>query len=254
MLAEPPPVVWILHRDPEEREARAIAARQLGVIAIPVAFATGALKSLDHGGGLIPDLILFDEAGEDMPPARFAAALTDTLDGLAPPVVYIATSRETTESLTSPPLRPGQDSVFQRPVRARDVIRAALSLLRRSPGENAVLRAGSLELHIARRTLEYRGRNIHLTRLECGFMEYLMRRKGRVVGKDELLEHVWGFEPGTGSCEVLRAHVRNLRRKLELLQAPRDLIWTLPARGYQLREAPDSEPPGAIHHSPPTAA
>ena len=133
--------------------------------------------------------------------------------------------------------------VFQRPVLARDVIGASLALLRGSTGEGSVLHAEGLELDVIRRTLAYQGRNIHLTRLECGFMEYIMRRTGRVVGKDELLEHVWGFEPGTGSCEVLRAHVRNVRRKLELLGAPRDLIWNLPGRGYQLREAADGELP-----------
>jgi DNA-binding response OmpR family regulator len=254
VLAEPPPVVWILHRDPEEREARAITTRQLGVIAVPIASASGALKSLDHGGGLIPDLILFDEAGEDMAPARFAAALTDALGDLAPPVVYIVRSDEIAAALTSLPLRMGQDVVLRPPVHHHDVCGAILSLLRRSPGEDAVLRAGSLELHIARRTLEYGDRNIHLTRLECAFIEYLMRHRGRVAGKDELLEHVWGFEPGTGSCEVLRAHVRNLRRKLELLKAPRDLIWTLPARGYQLREAPGSPPPGVIDPFPSAVA
>jgi hypothetical protein len=59
----------------------------------------------------------------------------------------------------------------------------------------------------------------------------------RVVTNDEILEHVWGFAPGTGTSEVIRAHVRNLRRKLQLLGAPRDVIWTVPGRGYRLREA-----------------
>ena len=82
MLTEPPPVVWILYRDPRERESSAVAVRQLGVVAVPQPSAAGVLKSLNRGGGLIPDLILFDDAGEDMAPARFAAALTDTLADL----------------------------------------------------------------------------------------------------------------------------------------------------------------------------
>jgi DNA-binding winged helix-turn-helix (wHTH) protein len=84
-------------------------------------------------------------------------------------------------------------------------------------------------------------------------MEYIMWRKDRVVTNDELLEHVWGFEPGTGTCEVLRAHVRNLRHKLQLLGAPRDLIWTLPGRGYRLKEPLESQLPGNLHPSAPTA-
>jgi DNA-binding response OmpR family regulator len=218
--------------------------------------AAQALGSLTHGSGLIPDLILFDDADEPMPPARFATGLTQALDGLAPSVVYVVSSREAAEALTSVALRPGQDMVLQRPVLARDVIKGVFALLGRSTEDQSVLQACGLELDVVRRTLAYQGRNLHLTRFECGFMEYLMRRKERVVTADELLEHVWGFEPGTGSCEVLRAHVRNIRHKLEFLGASRDVIWTLPGRGYQLRPdlpaslrqfpspSPSSVPPG----------
>jgi OmpR-family two-component system manganese-sensing response regulator len=216
----------------------------MGFIATPVESAAQGLGWLNHSGGLIPDLILFDDAVGDMAPARFAAALEEALADLAPPVIYIVSSKESAEALISSHLKPGQDAVLQRPVPARDVMRAVFSVLRSTVEESAVLHAHGLELDVVRRTLWYGSRNIHLTRFECGFMEYLMRRKDRVVTCHELLEHVWGFEPGTGSLEVLRAHVRNLRRKLQLLGAPRDLIWTLPGRGYRLKEDLENQPPG----------
>ena len=253
MVAEPPPIVWILHSDRVLREARVATARQMGLIAAPVESAAQGLDWLNHNGGLIPDLILFDDAVGDMTPAQFAAAFTEALGDLAPPVIYIVSSAESAEALTSSSLKPGQDAVFQRPVPAHDVFKAVFSALRRAAEEGSVLHAHGLELDVVRRMLGYRGRNIHLTRFECGFMEYLMRRKDRVVTDDELLEHVWGFEPGTGTLEVLRAHVRNLRRKLQLLGAPRDLIWTLPGRGYRLKEDLESQPPGTGHPSAPGA-
>lgn len=229
------------------------AVRQMGLIATPVDSAAQGLRWLNGNDGLIPDLILFDDAVGDMPPAEFAAALAEALADLAPPVIYLVKSEESVKTLTSSSLKPGQDAVLQRPVPARDVFRAVFSVLRRSAEEDAVLHAHGLELDVVRRMLGYRGRNIHLTRFECGFMEYIMWRKDRVVTSDELLEHVWGFEPGTGACEVLRAHVRNLRHKLQLLGAPRDLIWTLPARGYRLKEPPESQLPGNLHPSAPAA-
>jgi DNA-binding response OmpR family regulator len=225
----------------------------MGLIATPVESAAQGLRWLNGNDGLIPDLILFDDAVGDMPPAEFAAALAEALSDLAPPVIYIVSSEESAETLTSSSLKPGQDAVLQRPVPARDVFRAVFSVLRRTAEEDAVLHAHGLELDVVRRMLGYRGRNIHLTRFECGFMEYIMWRKDRVVTNDELLEHVWGFEPGTGACEVLRAHVRNLRHKLQLLGAPRDLIWTLPARGYRLKEPLDGQPTGNLHPSAPAA-
>ena len=113
-----------------------------------------------------------------------------------------------------------------------------------------MLHARGLELDVVRRMLAYGARNVHLTRFECGFMEYIMRRKDRVVTCHELLEHVWGFEPGTGGSEIVRAHVRNLRRKLQLLGAPEDLIRTLPGRGYRLKEDLETEQQGT---SPPAS-
>ena len=240
MVAEPPPIVWILHSDPVLREASVAAVRQMGFIATPVESAAQGLGWLNHSGGLIPDLILFDDAVGDMAPAQFAAALAEALADLAPPAIYIVSSEESAEALISSSFKPGQDVLFQRPVPARDVLRAVFSALRRATEDSSVLHAHGLELDVVRRMLGYRGRNIHLTRFECGFMEYIMRRKDRVVTCHELLEHVWGFEPGTGASEVVRAHVRNLRRKLQLLGAPRDLIWTLPGRGYRLSEPLDS--------------
>jgi len=253
VVAEPLPIVWILHGDPVLCEARVATARQMGLIAAPLESAAQGLDWLNHNGGLIPDLILFDDAVRDMAPAQFAAALAEALGDLTPPVIYIVSSEESAEALTSSSLKPGRDAVFQRPVPAHDVFQAVLSALRRSAEEGSVLHAHGVELDVVRRMLGYQGRNIHLTRFECAFMEYLMWRKDRVVTSDELLEHVWGFEPGTGACEVLRAHVRNLRHKLQLLGAPQDLIWTLPARGYRLKEDLETLPPGTGRLSAPGA-
>jgi DNA-binding response OmpR family regulator len=254
MVAEPPPIVWILHSNPVLREARVITARQMGLIAAPLESAAQGLDWLNHNHALIPDLILFDDAVGDMPPARFAAALGEALGDLAPPVVYIVTSEENAESLISSSPMPSRDVVLKRPVLARDAFRAVFALLSRADAEASVLHAHGLELDVVRRMLGYRGRNIHLTRFECGFMEYVMWRKDRVVTNDELLEHVWGFEPGTGGLEVLRAHVRNLRHKLLLVAAPQDLIWTLPTRGYRLKEPPNGHPPESLHPSAPGIA
>jgi len=229
------------------------AARQMGFVGFPVESATQAQQWLDHSESLIPDLILFDEAVGDMTPAQFAAALAEALGELAPPVIYIVSSEASAEALISASLKPGIDMALQRPVPARDVFRAVLSALRRSAEESSVLHTHGLELDVVRRMLGYRDRNIHLTRFECGFMEYVMRRKDRVVTCHELLEHVWGFEPGTGGLEVLRAHVRNLRRKLQLLGAARDLIWTLPGRGYRLKEPLNGQPPGNLYPPAPAA-
>lgn len=136
---------------------------------------------------------------------------------------------------------------MERPVRIRDVVRALLCCVQRSAKAGTVLYASELDFDVVRRPLPFRGRSVQLTRFESLLLEYLMRRPGRAVPIEKLLERVWGFEPGTGAPEVVRAHVRNLRCKLQSIGADRDLIANLPGRGYVL-DAPTDVPALLIHH------
>ena len=61
-----------------------------------------------------------------------------------------------------------------------------------------------------------------------------MEKPGLILSTEELLVRVWGFHPGTGGSEVLRAHVRNLRRKLRRLPGGTELLVTVPRIGYRL--------------------
>ena len=60
-----------------------------------------------------------------------------------------------------------------------------------------------------------------------------MERRGTVVTAEELLEEVWGFFPHTGSGDMVRSHMRNLRRKIAKVARGREVIRTLPRRGYR---------------------
>ncbi len=65
-------------------------------------------------------------------------------------------------------------------------------------------------------------------------MSYLAQRRGSIVSAEELLEKVWEFFPGTGSSELVRPRVRNLRGKLRVVAGQVELMQTLPRRGYRL--------------------
>lgn len=233
MVLEPLPSVVFIHPDPDARENRVTAMRQLGFLAGARSSARQELEAFRRDG-VIPDIIVLDDAADDMSPVQFAEELLRLLGDAAPPVVYILTPQPQEPSTPSPPLRPGVDVALQRPVRARDVICAILSCLRRSVGASSVLHAGELEFDIAERVVSFQGHSVELTRFESLLLEYLTRRPGWPVPCEELLERLWGFEPGTGTPEVVRAHVRNLRGKLQAIGASRDLIQTLPGRGYML--------------------
>src|SRR3972149_8863021 len=75
--------------------------------------------------------------------------------------------------------------------------------------------------------------SILLTPMESRLVHYLLSRPQEAISVEELLERVWGFHPGTGTPEIVRAHIANVRQKLRAV-GPFDLcIETLRRRGYR---------------------
>jgi two-component system copper resistance phosphate regulon response regulator CusR len=88
--------------------------------------------------------------------------------------------------------------------------------------------------------VERGGREIPLTAREYALLEYLARRRGEVVGRAEIAEHVWdeSYEPFSNVIEV---YVRRLRHKLDTPGVP-SLIRTRRGEGYVLAAASDDPP------------
>jgi DNA-binding response OmpR family regulator len=100
-----------------------------------------------------------------------------------------------------------------------------------------VLSAGGLELDSRTfevTTLERAG--ILLTPTEFDLLYHLMQHAGQVFSSDRLLQEVWDFPYDTGSTDLVRAHVKNLREKIE--PDPRSPVYvrTIPRHGYTVSE------------------
>lgn len=136
----------------------------------------------------------------------------------------------------SPRMRPELDDCLTMPLDADGLREKIDRLLSRTPfaAQPRTLRLPPLVLDRDTHELSAGGKAVHLTPTEYRLVAHLMERPGVVVTRDELLEKVWGFHPGTGSASVIRVHVGNLRRKMTRLGHGR-LLETLPHRGYRLR-------------------
>jgi len=84
------------------------------------------------------------------------------------------------------------------------------------------------------------GKQISLTTKEFALLEYLARNAGRIVGREEISEHVWDetFDPFTNTIEV---YVNRLRRKIDE-PAGKPLIHTRRGAGYILGTVKASNP------------
>ena len=95
----------------------------------------------------------------------------------------------------------------------------------------ALLQVDDLSLDPATRMVRRGGRVVVLTAREFTLLQALLRRSGRVLSRDELLQEVWQGE--RSSSNVVEVYVRYLRQKLEA-GGERRLLHTVRGRGYCL--------------------
>jgi two-component system, OmpR family, response regulator len=126
----------------------------------------------------------------------------------------------------------GADDYLPKPFAYPVLLARLRALTRRKLGERpAVLNAAGLALDPASRTVTRNGTALDLTSRELSVLEYLMRRRGRVVSKTELLEHCWDTAYDGGPA-VVEVHMHRLRRKIDPA-----VIHTLRGEGYRIDDS-----------------
>jgi DNA-binding response OmpR family regulator len=107
-----------------------------------------------------------------------------------------------------------------------------------------VIRFGELEIDLLHRQGRVGNRDLHLTPLELSLLYLLVANAGRVLTRDEILDHVWGGDYAAGS-NVVDRQIRNLRAKLrDDWRHPR-YIATVPGEGYRFVLIAPDDAPGA---------
>jgi len=127
----------------------------------------------------------------------------------------------------------GADDYMVKPFSYVVLVARLRALIRRgAPARPAVLLAGDLRLDPARHEVRRGGRPIELTPREFALLEYLLRRRDEVVGKQDILEHVWDAHYD-GDPNVVEVYVGYLRRKIDTPFGRRSLR-TVRGAGYRL--------------------
>jgi two-component system, OmpR family, KDP operon response regulator KdpE len=129
----------------------------------------------------------------------------------------------------------GADDYVTKPFAIGELLARIRAVLRRLTGTEdgpPLVRAGDLEVDLARRLVIRAGHPIHLTPTEFGLLEQFVTHPGKLLTHRWLLQKVWGTGHGEES-NYLRVYVANLRKKLEPDPASPSLILTEPGVGYR---------------------
>ena len=154
-------------------------------------------------------------------------------DGVAAPILMLTARGEPDQRVQG--LDAGADDYLPKPYHFPELLARVRALLRRGPAlASAVLEVDDLRIDTRARRVERAGRAIQLTTKEYALLEYLARRRGDVVGRADIGEHVWddSFDPMSNLIEV---YIQRLRRKIDdghdvkLIKTRRGAGYTLDA-------------------------
>jgi two-component system, OmpR family, response regulator len=154
-------------------------------------------------------------------------------DGIWTPILMLTAKDGEWDQVEA--LDTGADDYLVKPFSFAVLVARLRSLLRRgAPERPAVLAAGDLRLDPATKRVLRGADQLELTAREFALLEFLLRRRGEVVSKREILAHVWSddFE---GDPNIVEVYVRHLRNKLDRPYG-RSAIETVRGLGYRLAD------------------
>lgn len=177
------------------------------------------------------DVIILDIMLPEMNGYEVCRALRN--DGNKTPILML-TARDAEHDIVEG-LDTGADDYLAKPF-SFDVLLARIRALLRRPNEKLeeILQVGDLKLDPSSKKVTRASQEISLTAKEYGVLEYLMRNKGKVLSKEQIISHVWDFDADVLPNNV-ELFIMFLRRKIDKPFKSK-LIHTVSGFGYKLEE------------------
>jgi two-component system KDP operon response regulator KdpE len=186
-----------------------------------------------------PDLVLLDI---NMPGMGGVAACRVMREDINIAIIMLTvrnTEKDKIEALDA-----GADDFVVKPFSTPELLARIRASLRRVPAapqsSQERIRAGSLVIDFAARTVTNGDASFHLTPKELDLLRYLTQHANQAVPHRELLQAVWGPDYGD-QVDYLRVFIKSLRKKIESNPGEPEYIITEPWVGYRFSAGPEPE-------------
>ena len=228
-------------------ETIAYNLEQAGYVVVTAADGASALEAAQREK---PDLIILDLMLPEMDGLEVCRQLRREDNTAITPIMMLTAKGEEIDKVVG--LEVGADDYVTKPFGRRELLARVRALLRRTdyvtPGEERVVKdnsvevprpnrelaAGPLRIDLAGRRVYCRGQVLELQPKQFELLTYLVRNRGTVLTRDQLLHNVWGYDYA-GDTRTVDVHIRWLREKLEEDPANPRLIQTVRGVGYCFR-------------------
>lgn len=231
---EPKPRVLVVEDEPSLAESVRYALEVEGFDVVTAATGREAIESarVCNPALILLDLMLPESSGLDV--CRQLRTESDV------PIVIVTARDSEADKVAG--LELGADDYVTKPFSMRELVARVRAHIRRSfragtfADANEVLRGGPIELDVTAHEVRVAGAPVALRPKEFDVLESLMRRKGRLVTRETLIDEVWG--PGYfGDTKTLDVHIKRLRHKVEPDPSHPRYIVTVRGLGYKFVDA-----------------
>lgn len=199
-----------------------------------VTLASSGQQALNYLDKRKPDLIILDIIMPEMDGIMVCRHLRRDPRFAALPVLFLTAKGSTDDVVQG--LDAGADDYVVKPFELAELRARVHALLRRGKRDqdtSAVVQIGELLLDSDTYQVRVGPSSIQLTSTEHRLLRYLMEHVNQALSLSHLLQAVWEYPPNTGDPDLVRAHIRNLRAKIEE-DTDKKYIRTIHGVGYMI--------------------
>lgn len=178
----------------------------------------------------LPDLVLLDLMLPEEDGISILKKLRQSAETKKLPIILLTAKSSEYDKVIG--LDSGADDYVAKPFSMMELLARVKALLRRAEKEETevVYTLDSLTVNVTRHEVWTKGEAVTLTLKEFELLCMLLKNKGRVLTRDQLLNHIWGYG-FDGENRTVDVHIRTLRQKLGSCGA---YIETVRGVGYKI--------------------